>query len=41
MKMRDGAVAKILAETGDGDSIRVEYLEPGGAASPVGAKEER
>jgi hypothetical protein len=38
VKLRDGAVAKVLAETGDGNSIRVEYLESGGSSSPVGAE---
>ena len=36
VKLRDGAVARVLAEIGDGNSIRVEYLEPGGAAVPAG-----
>ncbi len=39
VKMRDGAVASVLAETEDGNSIRIEYLESGGASSPVGAED--
>lgn len=39
VKMRNGAVARVLAETEDGDSIRVEYLKPRGAPSPVDAEE--
>lgn len=38
VKLRDGAVARILAETGDRNLNRVEYLESGGAPSPVGAE---
>lgn len=38
VKLRDGTVARVLTETGDGNSIRVEYLELGGASSPVGAE---
>jgi hypothetical protein len=38
VKLRDGAVARVLAETGDGNSIRVEYLESGGASSPSAPK---
>ena len=38
VKQRDGAVARVLAGTGDGNSIRVQYLEPCGAASTIGAE---
>ncbi len=35
VRMRDGSVARVLAETEDGASIKVEYLEPGGTPLQV------
>ena len=39
VRMCDGALAKVLAETEDGARIEIEYLEPGGNSPPVGTRE--
>ena len=39
VKLRDGAVARVLAETEDGAQIRIEYLEAEGASVPGGAED--
>lgn len=39
VRMRNGALGRVVAETGDGARIEIEYLEPGGNSPPIGTRE--
>ena len=39
VRMRNGALARVLAEIEDGARIEIEYLEPGKNSSPLGTRQ--